>query len=289
MTRRWSLRIVMVVAALVGLAVAAPADQLGDATAEADALSFFRNLGLDQAQAQRLLTPLQRIQTLGTRYRDTQQQRLDALAPTLTAARQLLAAGQPIPENLRAALQDYEAQREAALLQLYRDVNREMQVIRDNLYPEQLAALDFTPPASIATQDMIQERARLQQIALGRIQTAGRMLERVKYLDAFNFVTGRTPIVISYVGQYFPQDTPEFQAAMGVVIEYTDRVRLLNEEAWQQNAWAIAAELVETLGLMPELTMTPDPNKMSWNALYRLFTAPQTLAAVQALAAPPRG
>lgn len=288
MTRLRSLRIVITGAALCALALAASADELADAMVRADALVLFRSIGLEPAQAQRMIAPLQGIQTLVNRYRENQERQLEALTPTLTAVRRLLAAGQEVPENLHTALQNYEKQREAALLQLYRDVNREMQAIRDILYPEQLAGLDFTPPPSIAPKESIQERARLQQIAITRIQSAGRMLERIKYLDVFNFITGRTPIIISYLAQYFPQDTPEFQAAMDVVIEYTDRVRLLDEETWRENAWAIAAELVEALGLMPEFESAPDPNKVSWNELYRLFTAPPTLEVVQALAQPPQ-
>lgn len=287
MTRAWWLPLVVTMLALGVAAAAVPADELGDAMARADALNLFRTIGLDRTQAQRMIAPLQSIQTLLKQFRENQQAQLEALKPTLTRVRQLLAEGHEVPEDLRTALENYETQREAALLKLYRDVNREMQVIRDNLYPEQLAMLDFTPPASIAPEEAIQQRVRLQQIAIERIQTAGRMLERVKYLDAFNFVTGRTPIVISYLTQYFEQNTPQFQAAMDVVIEYTDRVRLLTDEEWQQNAWAIAAELVEALGLMPEWNPAPDPNKVGWNALYRLFTAPQTLEVVQALAAPP--
>ncbi|MGD9495477.1 MAG: hypothetical protein AB7Y46_04105, partial [Armatimonadota bacterium] len=70
------------------LAAGAGADQLSDAMAQADALGLFTTIGLQQVQAQAMVAPLERIQSQVTQYQAAEQQRLTALAPTLTRARQ---------------------------------------------------------------------------------------------------------------------------------------------------------------------------------------------------------
>lgn len=273
----------LVVVAVLLVATATWGDELGDAMSRADALGFFQRIGLTQPQAQQILPQVQRIQQLVQQYEATRKQRLKALAPTLTRAREMLAAGQELPSEFEAALTQYRQQNEKAWLELQRAVDQEMQKIADTLYPQQNALLDWTPPASIRRDDNLQERLRLQQIATGRIQEAGRMLERVKYLDAFNFVTARTPIIRDYLSAYFEPDSPDFETAFRICLEFTDRVRVLPEEEWQNNAWDIAAELVDRLGLMPSFDETRE-GAITWSALFKLFTNSQTLAVLQKLA-----
>jgi len=279
--RRHTALLVVVAALLV--AVSAWGDELGDAMSRADALGFFTRIGLTQAQAQQIVAPVQRIQQLVQQYEATRKQRLNALAPTLIRARQILAEGRQLPSEIESALTQYRQQSEKAWVELQRAVDQEMQRIADTLYPEQNALLDWTPPASIRRDDTLQERLRLQQIAMGRIQEAGRMLERVKYLDAFNFVTARTPIINDYLSAYFEPDTPDFETAFRICLEFTDRVRMLPEEQWRNNAWDIAADLVDRLGLMPSFDQTRE-GTVTWSALFKLFTNSQTLTVLQKLA-----
>ncbi|MGD9497906.1 MAG: hypothetical protein AB7Y46_16505, partial [Armatimonadota bacterium] len=252
--------------------------------AQADALGLFTTIGLQQVQAQAMVAPLERIQSQVTQYQAAEQQRLTALAPTLTRARQILLSGEELPPDMQSALANYRQQSQQAQLQLARGVNQEMQTIASLLYPEQNALLDWTAPEAVRGPEAMAERLRLQQVALSRIQEAERMLERVKYLDPFNFVTGRAGIINDYLAVHFPPETPDFDAAYRIALEHTDRVRLLSENEWQANSWQIATDLVERLGLMPSLETAPDPSRISWSALYQLFTNPQTLAVVKELA-----
>jgi len=277
-------RIVMptlAVALAVMAATVAVTDELTDAVAQTDALSLFTRISLQQDQARAMVAPLQRIQSIVQQAGDAQEQRLEALAPTLRQARALLAAGDQLPADVQAALADYRRQREQAQLALYRGVDQEMRMIADLMYPEQNALLDWTPPAAVRTEDSLQEQLRLRQIAEARIDEAGRMLERVKYLDAFNFVTARTPIINDYLARYFDPNAPNYQTAYRICIDYTDRVRVLSEDEWQANGWDIAAQLIDRLGLMPTLETAPAPGTITWPTLYRVFTNPQTLQVVQ--------
>jgi len=272
----------------VGLALMAAtvagADELTDAVAQTDALGLFTRISLQQDQARAMVTPLQRIQGIVQRANDAQQQRLNALEPTLRGARELLAADQELPADVQSALDDFRRQREQAQLALYRGVDQEMGIIEDLMYPAQNALLDWTPPAAVRTEDNLQEQLRLRQVAEARIDEVGRMLERIKYLDAFNFVTARAPIINDYLARYFDPNAANYQAAYRICLDYTDRARLLSEDEWQANAWDIAAELIDRLGLMPVLETAPAPGTITWPTLYRVFTNPQTLQVVQQLA-----
>ncbi len=265
-------------------ATVARADELADATAQIEALDLFTHISLRQDQARAMVTPLQRIQSIVQQANDAQQQRLNALAPTLRRARELLAAGEELPADVQAALADYRRERERAVLALYRGVDQEMGIIEDLMYPQQNELLDWTPPAAVRTEDSLQEQLRLQQVAEARIEEAGRMLERVKYLDAFNFVTARSPIVGDYLSRYFDPNQPNYDTAYRIALAQTDRVRMMSEEQWRAHGWDVAAELVDRLGLMPTLQTRPRPGTITWATLYRVFTNPQTLQVVRQLA-----
>ncbi len=283
MTCGATMRTLVMCLALAAAGVA-PADELGDAMARADALSFFTRIGLQTSQAEFMSTPLERVQSIVTRHEADQEQRLQATAGILSRARTLLAGGEQLPPDVQAALDGYREQSRSAQLGLYRGVDQEMRVIADYFTAEQNAMLSWQAPEAVRTEDLLQERLRMQQIAMGRIQEAERMLERVKHLDVFNFVTGRSPIINDYVAIYFPPDTADFDLAHRVCLDHTDRVRMLSEDDWRDNSWDIAGDLVERLGLMPSLDPGAESGKIAWGALYRLFTNPQTLQVVKDLA-----
>jgi len=270
---------VLMVASMAIRAVAA--DDLQDALDRADALNLFLRIDLQPDQAKRMIIPLERVQQLMEQYRSGYQDRLEALKPQLMRARSLMAAGQELPDELRQVIDKFLEERDESRLDLYRAVDQEMQLIAELLYPEQNTLLDWTPPESIRPEECLQERLRMQRIALGRIEEAGRMLERVKYLDAFNFVTGRISIINEYLAAYYDPQSAEFERAAQIAIEHSDQVRLLSEEQWQANAWQISADLVDRLGLMPALDPAQRPGTVSWSSLYRLFTAPETLDVVR--------
>lgn len=273
------------IALLLALSSAsAVADDLQDAMDRADALNFFRQIGLERAQAQQMIAPLERIQDLVKRYRERDERRLQELEPTLRAARQALIEGRTLDERIAWALESYQAERAEARSALRRAVAAEMQVIARTLYPEQNAMLDWTPPAAVRPEESIEERLEVQRIAMGRIEEAVRVLERIKYLDAFHYVTGRIPIINDYLARYYEPNSPEFQEAGEILLEYTGEVRMLEEDEWRAHALDIAADMIDEIGLMPRYDPEPPPGTVSWNALYRLVTNPQTLQVVRSVA-----
>ena len=159
-----------------------------------------------------------------------------------------------------------------------------MQLIASILTPEQNRYLDWTPPGAVGSAEALQERAKAQQVAMGRIQEAARLLDAVKHLDAFNFVTGRGPLVNDYLALYFQAGTQQFEQAYDITINYTDQARMLTEEQWQAQAMDLGAALVEQLGLMPQMAPGVQPGTIPWSQLFRVVTNPQTLVVVRGLA-----
>lgn len=279
-TTRW----IAVALALAMLAVPAAADELQDAMDRADALNLFRQLNVQPGQARQMVAPLERIRDLVASHESEREAALDRLESTLEEARERLVEGEALSNETIAALQRHEEQSEAAELALRRAVDSEMQAIAGVLDRTQNQFLSWTAPASIRPEAHVEERLRMQQVAMGRVQEAVRMLEAVKYLHAFNFVTGRMPLVNDYLVRYFQPDAQQFQQAFQIVIAYTDEVRLLPQQQWQVQAVEIAAAMVEDLGLMPTMDPGQRLGTVSWEALFGLVTNPQTVDVVRDLA-----
>jgi hypothetical protein len=279
-TVRW-----MVLALAVAVfAVPAAADEMQDAMARADALNLFRQIELQRAQARQMIPPLQRTVRLVETHEQQRTQSLNRLEPTLRQARQQLIAGAELGSEAQLALEEYEERRASSQRGLYRSVDAEMQGIAEVLTPEQNELLDWTAPASIRPEQSMEDRLRIQQVAMGRIQETVRMLDRVKHLHAFNFVTGRGPMLNDYLAGYFEPQSPQFQEAYQIALDYTDEVRMLREEQWQAQGLEIAAAMIEDLGLMPTVDPDQRPGAVSWRSLYRLVTNPQTLEVVRQMA-----
>lgn len=277
-------RCVVAIVMVAAVALPAAADALQDAMDRADALNLMLQLGVQRPQARQMIGPLQNIQRLVSQYDAARTEALNRLTPTLQRARMQLVGGEELGDEMVAALDGYRQQREEARLELYRAVHSEMTAISEVLRPEQNQYLDWTPPGSIRPEECLEERLRMQQVAMGRIQKAAQMLDAVKHLHAFNFVTGRGPIVNDYLALYFDPNTEQFAQAFQIVINYTDQVRMITEEQWQAQSLDIAAGLVERLGLMPTMDPGQRPGTVSWSTLFELLTDPQTLEVVRELA-----
>ncbi|MFP4249115.1 MAG: hypothetical protein ACLFU7_05615 [Armatimonadota bacterium] len=279
-TTRW----VTLALAVAVFAVPIAADEMQDAMARADALNLFRQIDLQRGQARQMIPPLQRIGRLVETHEQQRTQSLNRMESTLRQARQQLIAGAELGDEAESALEEYEERRASSQRDLYRSVDAEMQAIAEMLTPEQNELLDWTAPASIRPEQSMEQRLRVQQVAMGRIQEAERTLDRVKHLDAFNFVTGRGPMLNDYLAGYFQPEGPQFQEAYQMVLDYTDEVRMLREEEWEAQSREIAAAMVEDLGLMPTIDPEQRTGTVSWRTLYRLVTNPETLAVVRGMA-----
>ncbi|GEM_PF-4333708 len=275
--------VALVVAALTAVGPAF-ADDIQDAMDRAEVLNLLLQVQVSPAQAQRMVAPVQRIQQMVQASQRAEQDRLNRLGVLLQQARTQGLAGKALSPEMQAALDAHEQQRAAARLELVRSVAEQMRLIEGMLTPEQNALLDWTPPGALTAEESLEERTRLQQVALGRIQDAARLLDRIKYLDPFNFVVARVPIVNDYLALHFLPGSAEFQQAFAITINYSDQVRMLTDEQWQAQGLDIGAALIEELGLMPTLDPGPAPGTIAWERLYQILTNPQAVAAVQSIA-----
>ncbi len=256
-------------------------DDLQDAMNRADAAYLFLEIGLDPGQARQMISPLERIERHVERSRRRESERLEALETSLESARERLVEGRTVETAVRRELEEYAASQEQARQDLQRLAAAEMLVIAEVLHPQQNALLDWTPPEAVEPEFVVELRLEQQRVAMGRIQEMVRMLDRVKYLDPANFVTARMAIVNDYLARYFRPDSPRFNRAQEVVVEYTNQVRMLQVDEWEEQAMEISAELLDEIGLMPRLEPARRPDMVSWDALYRLVTNPQTLDVVR--------
>ncbi len=276
----------LVTGSLLIATLAAPvaADEMQDAMDRADALNLMRRLNVQPDQARAMIDPLETIQDIVEDYRAGQEQNLNRIKGTLERARGQLIAGRQLSENMEAMLQEHRTQRLNARRTVYRSVDEQMQRIADVLTSEQNQSLDWTAPGSISPQERMEERLRVQRMAMGRIQEAAQMLDRVKQLDAFNFVTGRGPIINDYLSLYYQPGSQQFQQAFDIVLQYTNQVRMMDQQQWQAQALDIGAGLVRDLDLLPKMDVGASSGTMSWSRLFSLLTDKQTLEVVRDLA-----
>ncbi len=258
-------------------ATPASADELASAERRALALNFVNSMGLTVQQTQFMLRPLQRIQAI---IRSRDQARVAAVRSepqfsALTNARQLLIAGEDVPAEALATIAAIETASDRADREMYIAIDDQMQTIADLMSSNQRARLDLTPPAAIRPERTARERATLQREITARIEDAVAMLDRVRTLDVFNFVTGRLTIVNEYLDRN--GDRPLPGDAMEMTVAYTDQARMVPVEEWNARAYDLAAALVQDLGLMPSMRVGPRPGAISWSSLYKVLTAPEML------------
>ena len=270
----------MLVAACVALPTASQADELADAMQRADALSFLNRLGLQTSQLQRMVSPLKRIQQIVTQREADREVKLTRLSGHYQRARGLLIAGVELPDDLRAEMQKAEEEMAAGDLSAKQAVHGQMELIARILYPAQNEQLDWTPPPELRAEESPEDRARRHRQIIGLIDEAGQLLQEVRNLNALLYVTRRVTLIGEYLEQYLPVNTPAFERAHAMLMEYTGEVRLAEDVQWQQQAPFYAERMVRMLGLMPEQPQ-PNPNAVGWSQLYELLADPQTVSIVE--------
>lgn len=270
----------MLVAACIALPALSRADELAEAMQRADALSFFNRLGLQTSQLQRMISPLKRIQQIVTQRQADREVKLTRLSGYYQRARGLLIAGVELPDDLRAEMAKAEEEMAAGELLAKQAVHGQMELIARIFYPAQNEQLDWTPPPELRAEESPEDRARRQREIIGLINEAGQLLQDTRNLNALLYVTQRVTLIGEYLEQYFPVNTPAFERAHAMLMEYTGEVRLVEDAQWQQQAPLYAERLVRVLGLMPEQAQ-PNPNAVGWSQLYDLFANPQTVKIVE--------
>lgn len=260
-------------------------DELSVAQLRAAALNFFNSLGVTGEQATRMIQPLQNIQRELAVGEDARQAATgnDAAFRALTSARALLLTDREVPAETMATITQIEKALDLARLHKYTSVDLQMQSIAEIMFPAQNARLDWTPPASVRPERSAQLRAALRREIDVRIREAVRLLERIRFLDAALFVTGRIPIVNEYLNYNLDLGRPLPANAVEICLAVSDEARMVSPDDWNARAYDLGGTLVTRLGLMPKLDLGPKPGAIGWSALYRMFTATETLQVAREL------
>jgi len=244
--------IAMSLGAYIALATLAAADELEEAMHCADCLSFFRSLEVETSQLQRMIPPLQRIQQYITQGHAARDAKLAQLSADYSRARALLIAGQQLPDDLRAKLEGAKQEMDLADLKMKQSISQQMSALSKIFSPVQNQRLDWTPPAELQPAETARQRAQRRREQLALISDAGRLQNRLRYMNAFDYSSYRVTIISEYLDRYFERNTAQFEQAHAIVMELIGEVRLVDEAAWPQQANLYAERQVIMLGLMPE-------------------------------------
>lgn len=248
-------------------------------------LLFVANLQPDNPQLLDLLTVARAAQQLVTEYEAAEKQLAASKADTFKQQAKALAEGTPVDAAATQAVAAYYAARAQAHAKLLAGVDAQIRQVRRALAPGQVRMIDWSRPAEAggATEDeaVLEELRQL----LSDLNATMRMLERIRYLIASDYITSRVGRLSEFLGDYYRPNTREFNEAMDWMIHLTDEARMVNEEQWPEQAPLFAGRVLQHLGVLEPQQAPEAKQPYNWWDVYYLLTDPQTPAMLQGMLA----
>lgn len=205
----------------------------------------------------------------------TQGQRL------LRAEKQWLLEGitplKPEDEKALAALRlDLQQQTERKFVA----ADAQLRLLGRRLSPETGGLVQWTRPVDFPAppaEDLQIERLRL---LAARLDQAARMLDRIRYLDAANYVTSRVGRLREYLQDHgYRDNTRDMDDALDFMFRLCDEGRLVPEDRWEEQLPILAARTLQYLGELQDPETAPGQTRpVSWWDIYNLLSDPQTPA-----------
>ncbi len=234
---------------------------------------------LDRAQLMDLLVAVRAARQAMAEYENENQKAAEAAASGLKPYLQAMKESFERDENVKAALSSFDeaaAQRRAKMLA---SVDRQINAVRRMLTPEQQRLVNWTRPAEVriaAPEEGLLEELREM---LGDIHEIRRVLERIRYLIPGDYITRRVGMLREFLQDYYPPDTPEFNAALDWMIRLTDEMRRVPERDWPEEAAIYVGRVWQYLsgGEPQPLAGAQEPAApYNWWDVFYLLTDPQT-------------
>jgi hypothetical protein len=188
-------------------------------------------------------------------------------------------------EKSLAALNAYHQQRRQLHTKLLVGVEVLVRQVRHSLGPDQVSLIDWTRPPEAAPP--LDNRALLEEMRKlnADLGDATRLLERLRYLVASDYVTSRIGRINDYLRQYVRPNTPEFDEARDWMLGLVDQVRQVPENQWPQQSSLYAGRLMQYLGVLEPDNAQPAQTRWDWWDVYSLLTDSQTPEMLQQMLA----
>jgi hypothetical protein len=245
---------------------------------------FVADLLPNNRQLLDILTVARMARQVMTQYEQGLAQDLAAAAPLFQQEIQSFSQGDTVPAQTEAGLKAFRQQRAQRRIRMLAAMDAQVRQMRRALAPEQVRMVDWTPPPEAATQGRDQtllEELRQMNAELGE---AERLIERIRYLIASDYITSRIGRIDEYLRQYVRPNTPEFEDARNFMLGLMDEVRRVPEEGWPMQASFYAGRVLQYLGVLDPPQRQTNAAYDWWDA-YNLLTDPQTPAMLQQMLA----
>ena len=246
---------------------------------------FVSNLQPNNRQLLDILTATRAGRQIMTAYEQDSQQATLAAAPLFRQEIEGFRDDQAVPEDTEAALRDYRGEQAQRRTKMLVAVDTQIRQVRRALAPEQVHMVDWTRPAeatALADNQSVLEEMRQLNADLGE---ATRMLERIRYLIASDYITSRIGRIDDYLRGYIRPNTQEFADARDWMLALMDEVRQVPENQWPQQSSLYAGRILQYLGVLEPAQGQQTRARYNWWDVYYLLTDPQSPGMLQQMLA----
>ncbi len=265
----------------------APASDLSQVVAKGNHLLVLNRLGLTPEELG-TLAPLSEELAGAVRVWQTNRETVLADASDgLTPVRASLLKGTALSPELQKSVDDVNVELKVEDDTLYNTAVSVLKKVKDALFPQQNAYIDWTPPrattGTAAPGETLQQRAQREREQRAMTALAGQFLDRVRYMSAI--IYGTDVVVQDFLRPLMDPTSPRYPQARQYLLRLVEQVRLLPEQQYQQVRDRYASDLVQVLGFgSPEPQPQPREAKpYTWGDMYDIFSDPGTPSLLRAM------
>ena len=158
--------------------------------------------------------------------------------------------------------------------------------IEKELYPQQNAYIDWTPPHTTqrAAAETLQQKAQREREQAALILATEQQLERIRTYPLERYVLEAQKVVDDFLRPLVDPGSPDYPAAQQFMFKLVEQVRLMPEPEWEQRREEMAVVLVRHLGLLEAPEAAAEPKPYTWQDMYAVFSdlgAPDLLRAMK--------
>jgi hypothetical protein len=256
---------IAVVLLIVGWCAAAQADELGDALRAIEDLTLLRTLQLDDDQLPDLIAAVEDAVALVAGQQEREDAVLERMAETFRAARAALLLGQPIPPETAKMLEQAEADAVQRAAESQRELDQQIDAVRELLHPRQMALIDWRSAEERAQKGVKPPDPEAEAVFAMTLRAVdeARSLHPQRYWE-------RLDIAAAYLTRLVPPGTPEFNRLYRRVLDVFERAIRTPAAEYARARVAFAEELLRLVGLMPQQEEADRP--ITREALTRVLT-----------------
>jgi hypothetical protein len=259
-------------------AASAPATELSQTISKVNHLMVLNRLSITRDQLDQLLPLAEHMTTAVNAWKSDRQKLLADNQGMLSQARRTMVTGRALSDETETALDDLEKALEENDDKLYAAGVEVLDKVREQLFPNQNAFIDWTPPRGKekGSRDAFLQQVQRQREYRAMVLFAEQFLTRVRYYPLEQYILQAQRVVDDFLRPLIPPDSPAYPQAQQFMFRLAQEVRLLPEAQWLAQSRNYATTLVDGLGLYEPPKQSTEKRPYTWQDMYDIFADPGT-------------